>query len=111
MKKQYILKKRSAYKYVYKKGERSTCKSLLLLSAKSREGLKIGLSVTKKIGNAVQRNRVKRLLREAILPIQSKIDSNYMYVLVAYPSIVENSYQEICEMVKNAFEKQGKLND
>ena len=109
MKKQYILKKRSAYKYVYKKGERSSCQGLLLLSAKSREGLKIGLSVTKKIGNAVQRNRVKRLLREAVLPIQNRIDDNYMYVIVAYPSIVSNNYLEICEMVKMAFEKQGKL--
>ena len=74
MKKSFRLKKRSAFAYVYRKGEKTSAHDLLLLSAKSKEGLKIGLSVSKKVGNAVTRNRVKRLLREAILPLQERID-------------------------------------
>ncbi len=103
------MKKRASFQYVYRKGERSSERHLLLLSAKSREGLKIGFSVTKKVGNAVVRNRVKRLLREAILPIMDRIDTGFLYVIVAYPSIKDRSYLEICEMVKDAFSKQGKL--
>lgn len=109
MQKQYRLKKRAAFAYVYRKGDRSSARDLLLLSAKSREGLKIGLSVSKKVGNAVTRNRVKRLLREGIKPLMEHIDPNFMYVIVAYPSIAERGYEEVCESVRYAFNKAGKL--
>ncbi len=110
MQRRYRLKKRSAFAYVYRKGEKASAHDLLLLSAKSREGLKIGLSVSKKVGNAVTRNRVKRLLREAIAPIESNINKGYMYVIVAFPSIVGKSLKEVGESVVTAFEKAGKIN-
>lgn len=109
MQRRYRLKKRSAFVYVYRKGEKTSARDLLLLSAKSKEGLKIGLSVSKKVGNAVVRNRVKRLLREAILPLQERIDAGYMYVIVAHPSLAERKYAEVVEIVRNAFERAGKL--
>lgn len=109
MQKQFRLKKRASFAYVYRKGEKASARDLLLLSAKSKEGLKIGLSVTKKVGGAVTRNRVKRLLREAIKPIEGRIDTRFMYVIVAFPSITERSYQEICSAVEYAFSKAGKL--
>lgn len=109
MKKSFRLKKRSAFAYVYRKGEKTSAHDLLLLSAKSKEGLKIGLSVSKKVGNAVTRNRVKRLLREAILPLQERIDDRYMYVIVAFPSLAERGYREVNALVQTAFERAGKL--
>lgn len=109
MQRQYRLKRRAAFAYVYRKGERSSARDLLLLSARSREGLKIGLSVSKKVGNAVTRNRVKRLLREAIATIADRIDSAYMYVIVARASIVGLPLTKVSEEVTVAFEKAGKL--
>lgn len=82
---------------------------MMLLSAKSREGLKIGLSVSKKVGNAVHRNRVKRHLREALLPLQDRIDTGYMYIIVAHPSIASKGFFEIKDSVENMFTKAGKL--
>lgn len=109
MQKQYRLKKISAFAYVYRKGERAPARDLLLLSAKSREGLKIGLSVSKKVGKAVVRNRVKRLLREAITPLIDRIDNGYMYVIVAYPSIADKDFDSVRKSVEHAFERAGKL--
>ena len=80
MQKQFRLKKRAAFAYVYRKGEKTAARDLLLLSAKSKEGLKIGLSVSKKVGNAVTRNHVKRLIREALKPIIDRIDDKRFYV-------------------------------
>lgn len=37
------------------------------------------------------------------------IDPNFMYVIVAYPSIAERGYEEVCESVRYAFNKAGKL--
>ncbi len=98
-----------AFAYVYRKGERASAGDFVLLYAKSREGLKIGLSVSKKVGNAVTRNRVKRLLREAIKPIEQSIDARFMYVIVAREGIVNSNYHELVEKVKKTFEKAGKL--
>lgn len=109
MQKQFRLKKRAAFAYVYRKGEKASARDLLLLSAKSKEGLKIGLSVSKKVGNAVTRNRVKRLLREAIMPLTDRIDDGYMYVIVAYPSIAEKDFFSVSKSVEQAFSRAGKL--
>ena len=109
MQKQFRLKKRAAFAYVYRKGEKASARDLLLLSAKSKEGLKIGLSVSKKVGNAVTRNRVKRLLREAIMPLTDRIDDGFMYVIVAYPSIAEKAFFSVSKSVEQAFSRAGKL--
>ena len=109
MHKQFRLKKRAAFAYVYRKGEKASARDLLLLSAKSKEGLKIGLSVSKKVGNAVTRNRVKRLLREAIRPLTDRIDDGFMYVIVAYPSIAEKDFFSVSKSVEQAFSRAGKL--
>ena len=111
MQKQFRLKKASAFAYVYKKGERASSRDLLLLNARSREGLKIGLSVTKKVGNAVTRNRVKRLLREAVDKIFERIDENFMYVIVAYEGLANDDFDTVCDMVESAFSKAGRLKD
>jgi len=109
MQRQYRLKRRASFAYVYRKGERSAARDLLLLSARSREGLKIGLSVSKKVGNAVTRNRVKRLLREAVKRIEDRIDTGFMYIIIAHPSITALDYRRICDEVAFAFSKAGKL--
>jgi ribonuclease P protein component len=110
MRRQFRLKKRSSFAYVYKKGEKVSAGGLLLLSAKSREGLKIGLSVSKKVGNAVVRNRVKRLLREALNPLTDRIDCRFMYVIVAFPALAQADCRSVCKYVEDAFAKAGKLN-
>ncbi len=109
MQKQFRLKKRAAFAYVYRKGEKASARDLLLLSAKSKEGLKIGLSVSKKVGNAVTRNRIKRLLREALKPLTDRIDDGFMYVIVVYPSIAEKDFFSVSKSVEQAFSRAGKL--
>jgi len=110
MKREISLKKRSAFTYVYRRGERFSMEDFILCRAKSREGLKIGFSVSKKVGNSVTRNRVKRLLREAILPLESSISSDYLYVIIASPTLAGRNYLEVCEEVKEAFNRAGVLN-
>ena len=109
MKRQLRLKRRASFAYVFRKGERTGAPDLTLLSARSREGLKIGLSVSKKVGGAVVRNRVKRLLREAIRPLEGSIFKGCMYVIVAHPSLAGKPYDEVCRQVRLVFERAGRL--
>ena len=63
----------------------------------------------KKVGGAVTRNRVKRLIREGINCIFPQIVTGYTYVIVAKSSSSTADYHEICAEVKDVFEKAGKL--
>jgi len=50
---------------VYKQGRRVTTRYFVLYGLKTdRDGARLGLTVSRKIGNAVCRNRVKRVLRD-----------------------------------------------
>lgn len=75
-------------------GRRIRGRHLLLIAARTvppRERVRVGLTVSKKVGNAVVRNRVKRWLREA----ERRVDlgsGDYDFVLVALPSAADAGY-------------------
>ena len=73
------IKKRKLFDFIFKNGKKTATKNLVMWYVISREheqkdfsedkfnpkNIKLGLVVSKKLGNAVKRNRTKRLLREA----------------------------------------------
>lgn len=81
------LKKRSDFDKVFKKGKRIYSKSLMIVYVPAKE-TKIGLSVSKKNGGAVVRNRIKRLLRAVFRGFMGNI--NGCYHIVAVPRIADD---------------------
>ena len=59
----YRLRKRKQFQYVYHRGKSCACRELVLLHVRNPR-LQVGFSVSRKVGNSVVRNRVKRRLRE-----------------------------------------------
>jgi len=56
---------------------------------------RLGLVVSKKVGGAVQRNRARRLLREAYRLHQHDLEAVVDLVLVARPSIAGKAFAEV----------------
>ena len=107
MERQYRLKKNRAFQYVYRKGHSVACRNLVLLTAPGRE-LKVGFSVSKKTGNAVTRNRVKRRLRECFRPLMGDVKTG-LYVVVARPSAAEAAFRDLQRDVRYLLKKQDAL--
>ena len=109
MERQYRLQKNRAFQYVYRRGHSVACRDLVMLAAKGRE-LKVGFSVSKKVGNAVTRNRVKRRLRECFRPYLGDVKPG-LYIIVARPSAAEATFQSLQRDVRYLLKKQSALKE
>lgn len=94
--KQFRLKKKYQFNYVYRVGKMVGGKLMIVYFCPSKNAnIKVGISVTKKVGHAVVRNRKKRQIREAIFPYLPQLKKNFNVVIVAKPSITSAKFGEI----------------
>ena len=75
------LKKSKEFDRVFKDGEKGYSHSLTLLYKPSKE-MKTGICVSKKHGGSVERNRIKRLLRESLRVYLPSLKGTYHIVIV-----------------------------
>lgn len=73
--------------------------------------LKVGVSVSKKIGKSVERNLVKRRIKENFRKLIPAVGANYNYVVSARPPILEASFAEIGEDLERLLKKAGLLTE
>lgn len=85
MRKDYRIKKNSDFQEVFKKGKSVANRQFVLYTLQKPEQIhfRIGLSVSKKIGNAVTRNQVKRYIRQVFHELDGDISNNVDYVIIA----------------------------
>jgi ribonuclease P protein component len=72
---------------------------------------RLGFSISKKIGKAVIRNRIKRLLREALGRLLHGVPLNYDFVIIAKKPSVEAGLDEFVRDIKKTLIKVEEFND
>ncbi len=105
------LKKNGQFVYAYKKGKAKSTKSMTLIFVRARTyNTKVGFSVSKKIGNAVVRNKVKRRLKDSFGRYMPLVKNGYYVVFATRKPIAEATFAQIHSDVGYLLSKAGLLN-
>ena len=103
----YSLKKNAQFKYVHRRGHSSGSHEMVLLYVRANT-LKVGFSVGKKIGCAVKRNRVKRRLRAACVPLLPRMKPG-LYIFIARQPAEKADFTKLCNSMRYTLRKQNLL--
>lgn len=91
------LKSSNEFGTVYKNGKSYANKYLVMYVVKNdSDENRIGISVSKKVGNSVVRHRVTRLIRESYRLNQAAFHTGYDIVVVARAGAKGKDYKDIC---------------
>lgn len=101
------LKKSKEYYSVFTNGKKINGKNFNLqyLDAKVNN-VRIGITASKKLGNAVKRNFVKRRIKSLIKNVFSKISISFKdYVIIAKKGVISEKFEALQEELKLLFKK------
>jgi len=108
--KTFRMTKKSNFTKVFEGGRSYTSRHAVIYIFKGHS-FKYGFIASKKTGNAVKRNRAKRLLREAVRLNMDKIKTECQMILIARRGINNASFQEVEKSVLYIWRKAGIYNE
>ncbi|MDD6308166.1 MAG: ribonuclease P protein component [Clostridia bacterium] len=110
MKKTVSITKNHEFRSLYYKGGSKASGLLVVYFRKNRYGQnRLGITVSKKVGNAVVRNRVRRLIKENYRLLEMQIADGYDIVIVARLRMVEADFHAIGASLSGLLQKCGLL--
>lgn len=90
------LKKNVDFQKVYRRGRSYANKYLVMYITENRgEKNRLGISVSKKVGNSVVRHRITRLIRESYRLQEENFKSGYNIVIIARAASKDKPYRDI----------------
>jgi ribonuclease P protein component len=96
MNKKNRIKKNADFSRVFREGTSTANRQFVIYTLKKedQDQFRIGLSVSKKLGNAVMRNHIKRYIRQALHELSNDLQLNMDYVVIARKPCTELPFNE-----------------
>ncbi|MGG7079533.1 ribonuclease P protein component [Clostridium sardiniense] len=115
----YRLKKNNEFRMVYRRGKSLANNLLVLYTYNNRNNKnsdnevynKVGVSVSKKVGNSVVRSRSKRLIMESYRLNEASIKKGFDFIFIARNNMKDKSFHEVERAMMNLFKKAGLYNE
>lgn len=96
MEKKYRLRKNLEFKRVYSGGKNYWNRNLTLYKKKNNlKETRFGITITKKVGKAVVRNKIRRRIKEIYRTNLYRIKSGYDLVFIPKQNVVDITYKEL----------------
>ena len=112
MKKTVTIKSNCDFRRVYGKGKSIQGPALVSYVLKNRAGIcRIGITTSKKIGNAVERNRSRRVIRAAYNMIEDRICGDYDFVFVARSKTKYVKSTQLALLMLSQLQQAGVINE
>lgn len=90
------LKKNTEFREVYNNGDSVANRYLVMYKMDNHKDInRIGISVSKKVGNSIIRHRIKRLIKESYRLNEDRFSRGYDIVIIARNSAKERNFHEI----------------
>lgn len=103
MRKSYRIKKEQEFQKIIQTRQSFANRNFVVYIMKKnvQSHFRVGISVGKKVGNAVRRNRVKRQIRQALFELKEDISSEYNFVVIARPAVIHLSTREVKQNIRH----------
>jgi ribonuclease P protein component len=100
------------YREVFEQGRRSVGQAFVCYVARNEgQGRKFGMAVSRQVGGAVVRNRVKRYIRETYRTNRARLREDLRMVIVARPAAAKLSYADCHEGLTRLLRQGGALDE
>ena len=107
--KKFSLGKNRNYQYVYRKGRNIPSRYMVLMYLPARE-LRVGYSVSSKVGCAVVRNRIRRIFREDFRILRPSLKEG-KYIFVARNGAKDVPHEELTRGMRSLVRRAGLMKD
>jgi len=111
MRRKLRLRKREDFSRVYRTGRSFANGQFVVYWSKQPtvEPFRCGISASKKIGNAVVRNGMRRRIKEIVRHLEPKIVAKIDFVIIVRKPAVSMSYQQLEGSIQHVLKKAGVL--
>ena len=111
MNKKQRIKKNAEFQTIFKKGKSFANRQFVVYCLNKEEDYyRVGLSVSKKVGNAVVRNRIKRYIRQTFLEIHDQVFPNMDYIIIARNPAAKLDFHETKKSIEHVLKVAKALN-
>ena len=112
LKRTVTIKNNCDFRRLYGKGKSFQSPALVSYVMKNRAGIcRVGITTSKKIGNAVERNRARRVIRAAYRMIEDKICGDYDFVFVARSKTKYVKSTQLALLMLSQLKQAGVINE
>ena len=96
MKKNFRVKREKDFKEIFQYGTSFANRKFVVYQLENQQNhFRVGLSVSKKLGNAVTRNQIKRRIRHILLSVREHLADNVDFVVIARKGAESLDYAEM----------------
>ena len=112
MQRQFRLTRSTDFKRVRRDGRSNAHPLIVLIALENQLSItRVGVAAGKRVGNAVKRNRAKRLIRAAARTLHPRIKTGWDIIIIARKPIIQSNMPQVREALQSILQRAQLISD